>query len=268
MPDVTKLKKVKKNYEVTFRDMDAKETVTTVSEDLVVSYRLVKGKVLDQDTWTRFLSDCVLDKPFQKAKTALCRGPKSQVELDKLLAPFALTGEEIDTIIRKLSEQGLFDEPRFSRELVDKMAHDHQMGQEKIRFILVRKGYPSPLIEAALATLSFQDTWASLERLFEKKLAQLKPMSIQKATQTLKTYLLGRGYSIGDVIRFIAGKESLLRETIPQTKGLLTDYPLVKKKYSHKLEDPKQIRQKIIQALLQKGYPYQLIIQVMEGGRL
>lgn len=263
MTCVEQLKKVKKNYEVTIREADLKTKVHLASEDLVVEYRLVKGKTLTVDTYHRFLADLVIDPAFQKAKAALCRGPKSHQEIEKLMAPFALEDKAKDQVLRKLAHQGWLDEGSACEKLVDQYVRMKHLGKEKVRFLLAEKGYPLAMIAKNLGDITQAENEKNLLLWFEKKVGTLAKKSFQGAKQTLAQFLLSKGFPLSEVLAFLDHHEQELRASVDEEASIRLDLKVILKKIDKQDLDPFEKHQKIIQALSRKGYAYSLIKKML-----
>ena len=263
MPDVRELKKIKKSYEVTFREALDKTATYRVTEDLVVEYRLVKGKSLTIETYQQFQRDQTIDPAFQKAKSALLRGPKSRQELKRMLERFSLEDSQKTDVERKLVRHGLFDEAKGCEQLVDELFRGKRYGPEKIKFTMHEKGYPQAMVSSYLGQLPEGEQDRHLEFWFSKKLSSIGNKSFQAARQALIQALLQKGYSQGLVLTFIERRIDRVKANIDEEKTIILDIQLLRKKLDRKAMDESEKKRRIIQALSRKGYHYSLINKML-----
>ncbi|MGI6392688.1 MAG: regulatory protein RecX [Candidatus Izemoplasmatales bacterium] len=267
MPKVTALKRKKRQYEVTFMFDDGSEKTFVCSEDLVVSYRLVRGKEINSDRFKVFLADQAIDGLIEKARRYAATAPRSEKEIDVYLTERGASPKDTSLIKAKLKKIGLIDDSVFSRNLVESMFYEKRFGKEKILFTLEQRGFPRQLLKNAVAMIHKEDVEANLEYLFQKKLPSLKSGSVKAASEKMKRYLLARGYEVSDVIAYVDAHQNEFSKQIDEEKEIYKDYQKLEKRYEKTTESKQAVTTKIIKSLLAKGYQYSLIKKTLERRR-
>jgi len=262
---VKSLKAKKKLYEVTFLLETGKEISNTVSEDLVVEYRLVRDKELTPELFNRFTEDALLDNITQKAK----RFALGKLHSDKeIFAYLEASGADWDTqlkIIAKLRKLGLPEEGTRLDSLFDLAFHAKREGPEKLRFELLTRGFSAELVKALLENADQGEIEDNLQHLFDKKLPKLKKTSLRSAEREMKRHLYTKGYSFAAVENYVNGRSKDFLELIDETGIIKKDYAALDKRYRRQGLTGEKLRLKLIQALERKGYGYGLIKSTIEG---
>ncbi|HOP57182.1 MAG TPA: RecX family transcriptional regulator [Bacillota bacterium] len=263
---VNSLKKKNNKYIVSISTPLGKDKEYVVSEDLVVEYRLVKSKILSPDDYAIFLDVCEFDRFFQKAKHWLLFQPRSLSQTREYLEKAGASDSLVEKTIAKLREKHLLDDDDFACRYALILLEDKRFGQRRIAFELAKKGFDPESIKLALFEINHDTIYENMNYLFEKKLPTLGKSSLNAAILTMKHHLGQKGYEASDIQDIMAKRKGEFNQFIDEKKQIEKDYRLVKAKYLRKDLPEAKRRDLTIQALLRKGYSYELIKETVERG--
>jgi len=267
MPIVTNLKGNKKEYTVTITLENGLEKTFTCSEDLVVAFRLVNGKELNQDTYKTFVIDQKLDGLIEKVKRYLLLALRSEQEARLYLANHGADQKEVDMIVLKMKRIGLIDDPGFAKSLVESLFNQKRFGKEKIIFNLESRGFPSSLVKTLVAGITLEAVNSNLEYLFKKKIVSFKSGSCKASYDKMKRHLLAKGYGVHDVMAFVDDHRSEFENQIQEDQEILKDLSRLEKRYQRTGDSQEDLKTKLIRGLLARGYSYPLIKKTLERRR-
>ncbi len=192
---VTNLKKLKNNnYLVTIDDEDYK-----FDEEIILNYRLVKGKELDEKT----LKDAIIKNNialyYNKALNYVVKYQKGSNEIYDYLKKYELDDKDIYFIINKLKSIKLIDDNKLINNLVSSLVRNAN-GINMIREKLYQKKFNSSLIDEALKAIDYDEYYEALNKLVIKsKEKYKKEENDYKRLIKIKNYLLQRGYTYSDI---------------------------------------------------------------------
>lgn len=192
---VTNLKKLKNNnYLVTIDDEDYK-----FDEEIILNYRLVKGKELDEKT----LKDAIIKNNialyYNKALNYVAKYQKGSNEIYDYLKKYELEDKDVYFIINKLKSIKLIDDNKLVNNLVSSLVRNAN-GINMIREKLYQKKFNSSLIDEALKSIDYDEYYEALNKLVVKaKEKYKKEENDYKRLIKIKNYLLQRGYTYSDI---------------------------------------------------------------------
>ncbi|MBN2696437.1 MAG: RecX family transcriptional regulator [Bacilli bacterium] len=265
MPKIGKLRKKQNRYEVTFMVNDTEESIFEISEDLVVQFRLLKGKELTDEQFTEFEIEANVDKVYQKLKRYVLIAGRSNKEVDKYLEKYDVSVSEKKTMLAKLDKEGLLDEKKTISEVVALNCESKRIGPKRIDYELSTRGFPIELIQATLLKVPSEQWLENIEYLFFKKLESMKRLSRQAANAKMKQYLYGKGYYLEHVNDFIQTHQADFDRVVNEKKELERELEIIQKRLQREDMNAFDKRNRIITYLLRKGYPYEMISHILEG---
>ncbi|MFP4478443.1 MAG: RecX family transcriptional regulator [Candidatus Izemoplasmatales bacterium] len=251
----------KKKYLVSFEEIDED---FVVSEELILEYRLVRGKILDDRTFKSFKESVLQDKYRQKLLYYATYKPRTIKEaklyLDKYDVPESAKQKYIDQLI----QAHILDDDLYAKNYIEEYAHFRMIGPNKIKYDLIKKGISEKLIQQYLPTYDQNLIQDNIHKLIQKKMKSIKNKPMKKVLLSLKTFITNKGYDYSDVQKAIENNKSLIASYIDEDGALQKDYDQYLKKFkrSHKSESFKNY---VIPKLLQKGYAYPKILKLLEG---
>jgi regulatory protein len=129
---------------------------------------------------------------------------RAQQEVRDKLYELGLWPEAVENTIVRLIESNFLNEERFAAAYARGKFNQKGWGKNKIKQGLKFKRVPDVLIRKALRQIDDDDYLATLQRILEKKQAQLNEKDIFKRNYKLKQYAMARGYEsdlIADVLK-------------------------------------------------------------------
>ncbi len=185
-------------------------------EDLVVNFRLLKGKQIPQEDIERLLYESEVGKLMDRVYGLLGRRDRSEKEIRDYLRQLSfkrklkekeeLTEVVIESLIDRLKARDLINDLRFATNWVESRRKNKLKGQQAIKAELFQKGIDKQTIEQVL-----QNSTGGEEQLAEQALQKkmrlwinLPPLQFkQKALE----FLVRRGFSY-DLARDVVDKMS------------------------------------------------------------
>ena len=195
-----------KKYYLRFEEIDEDYLV---NEDQIVSYRLIKGNVLDQKTYKTLMTDVNNTVYYNKALHFIDFKPRTKKEINEYLTKFQLDESTINKIIKKLEKIGFIDDERYANRYTEelirkgkgkKAIYNLLIKKQKMQLIekLLREGYGQDAINYAMSNITFTDN--SQERLI-KEYEKLQDKNIEK--EKIIARLLAKGYEYSDIKRIL-----------------------------------------------------------------
>lgn len=187
MIKIVEIKKLKKNYQLTFDD----DTTLVVDEDTIVKYRLFPGReIFDMSLLTESIET---NKLYDKA------------------ARFASFGKSENQMVSYLNDLGIDD----TTEMIFKLKKDHFINDYKMINALKKKGYSYLKLEEKLRyyqfddedisnALSDYDEYPSLLKEYKLALKKYSKEIGQKKPEKIYRYLLSKGfneYSVSSIMK-------------------------------------------------------------------
>lgn len=249
---VQSLSKLKKKgmYKVTINDIHYE-----VSEDFIVANTLVKDKELKQEEFDKLLLGINNEKYFYKVYNYISYQMRSRKEIEEYLCDLGCSKEIIDQIIQKLENLMLIDDDSLSKAILNSCINNHKGPKYYLNKLRDRK-------IQIIHEYNKDDEINTLNESIEKNRLKKSKYPVQKQKQLLIQKLLRDGFTdclIYNIINNVdfedESKETLLKEIDK------LNYKYSKDKGKSKYE----IKQKIINNLMSKGYSYKEIIKYLNN---
>jgi regulatory protein len=266
MIQVQKRKQVKGSYQVELRRADGSIDEYKVSEDLIVEFRLIEGKMLDDFAFVSFLNAVKTDAVFQKLLRQIARQPKTKIEIESSLQASELTATEQANVLAKLEHLRLIDDLAFAQRFADYQTEVLLCGPKKLAYDLERRGISPDLVKTTLDAIDESVYTRHLDRIWAKLEPRLQAKSTFAAQTMAKRRFYELGYPDAIVQPYLTGKLAVFAITKNDHDLLSREYAKVMKRLSAESLNPYQMKQKIIQRLVQKGFRYDDIRSMIEGG--
>ena len=191
---VKNLKKNKNKYVVTIDNTDY-----TFSENIIVKYRLVKGKEIDNQTLKSAISENDYDSLYLKAERYAINYRKSEKEIVRYLKNKECDNQTIQKIVLKLRSLKLIDDSSLVIDLANSLVKKYN-GKKMIEAKLKEKGINDELIDMALDNIDYDLYINYLEKLYLKVKDKYNKFDDDYIRiNKIKAYLISRGYSYNDI---------------------------------------------------------------------
>lgn len=264
MPIITKITvQQKKNdrYNIFMDDGKGERYAFSVDEDVLIKHQLKKGMEVDEFSLTEIAYQDDIRKAYNTAIQYLSRRMRSEHEVRKHLEGKDIDGVIIQEVIHKLYEYSFLNDEEFAHAYVRTQINTTGKGSGLIRGELREKGIAENLIEMALQAFPFEEELISALKLCEKFVRKNTRDSSRIVKQKLEQMLARKGFSAGIIQAAIADTEFEKAEDEELT-ALRTHAEKAHRKFS--MLPDFEYRQKMKQTLYRKGFPLELIDQMIE----
>jgi len=263
---VKSLSPSKKRYSVAFVRDDDSESVFDVSEDLVVEYRLLPGKVLEDFAFRSFCQAAETDGAYQKALAYGIRFPQTVKGMKDYLFARSVSPDAVETIVAKLEKLKILDDETYASLYVEDHFRNRHEGKIRISFDLKQKGISGDRIAKALEACTSHDETVNLNLLFDKKLSSLRDKPQQKSMMLMSQFLLSRGYDRDKVEAFVSARSGIFAGRVSDEELIVGDYREAVNQANRAGLKGREWTDRIIHRLMQKGYRYPAIKKQLERG--
>ena len=229
-----------------------------ISKEAFVSSYLYAGKSLSKKEIAKLEEITAMDNLWQYSLSLISKKHYSEKEMLEKLLKKENNYVAAKNVIKKLKDNGLIDDKAFMLSLIN-YDNERNFGQNKIVKHLIDKGIPNTLIDKVSFPLSLERKKAKalldkLEKKYDRYAYASKKKHVYQA-------LLSQGFN-HEVAKEVA--DEVKKGNDKKEKAiLLKDYEKVKARYKKKYEGY-QLKQKIYNYLLNKGYKYEEIRKVLE----
>ncbi len=255
MYKVTNLKPYKKQYQITIKG-EKTEKEFKISEELLLEYRLVLGKKLDKKTYISFQKALDKDMIYQKVLHFALYKQRSTYDIVEFLKRKKVHPDTFKYYLKKLRNAKILDDESYVNNYVLEAFDFKLYGPNKIRYDLERKHIKEELINRAISEIKEGKKLQNIEKLFIKKLQNIKPQPLTKTINSIKAFIVKKGYDYQMVETIINSHMNEIQEKSNELIALEKDLIKAIKKY--KDNDSKK-RDKVLTFLLRKGYSYHTI---------
>ena len=254
MPLIKKIKILKNKVSITF---DKGEKLS-IDKDVYTNFYLYEGKQMDKKEYNALVSLNNSNQLLQYALKIRSKSLYSEYQMREKLYKKEASKKDVDKVIKYLKQYELIDDEAYASDLVE-YYNSLNYGKNKIIHKLSDKGIFDQTINKMKFPVSLERKKANnllpkLEKKYEKYNEKQKKAHIYNA------YIeLGFDSDISnEMVNKI--KEPNHKEELNKLK---TDYNRVKTRLERKYQG-KDLKQKIIQNLMQKGYKLNDIINVVK----
>lgn len=174
-----------------------------VHEDLLVRYRLLKGKEIDQRLLEELNCEEEILRGYRIAINYISYRIRSVFEVRQHLRRKEISEEYIDVIIDRLIENQYLDDVVFAQRWVDDRLRNRPKGKYALFHELKEKGIPSVIIEETLANIDDETEVERAMQLGEKKLRQYKGYDWPKARSKMIRFLTSKGYGMDTIMQIL-----------------------------------------------------------------
>ena len=166
------------------------------SEDVILEYRLVKGKEINQSILDEAIKKNDLSFYYDKALNYAYKYSKNSVEIYDYLLNKGLVNNEIAEIIDKLKKIKIIDDEKLVKDLASYYARSGN-GRLMISKKLFERKFNDSLIDIGLSSIDEDEYYKAMFKIYQKALLKYKSDNYNDKMK-LKRYILQRGYSISE----------------------------------------------------------------------
>lgn len=263
MYQVKGLEKKKNKYHVLI-EFQGKETDYEVSEELILDYRLVTGKILDEIQFKTFMNALNNDKYRQKLMHYCTFKPRTIKEATDYLSAFKMPEKAKESLIKKLVDIHILDDQTYTKQYIQEYSSFRLIGPNKIRYDLKKKGISDALINLYIKSYTHDLIKENISKLIQKKIKSSKNKPLQKLKTSLMTYIVNKGYDYQSVKEVIESLMDHIHKNNNEEEALQKDFDNYVRKY-RKSNQSQSLKAYCLPKLMQKGYSYHIIMKFLEG---
>lgn len=223
MPKVTSVEPQKKNSKRFNVFLDG-NFAFGADEDLVVNYRLVPGKIIEQKDLEKLIFEAEVGKLMEKMYNLLSFRQRSEKEIRDYLKTLSFKRKikdkdeisplVIDLLIERLKQKGMLNDMEFAKAWVEGRRRSKNLGERALKMELMRKGIGREIIEELLVHgSSFIDQEEDLAKIaLEKKMRVWENLDPKKRKQKAIEFLMRKGFDyslIKEVTNSILGQSDI-----------------------------------------------------------
>jgi regulatory protein len=247
MKTVKQVVKNKQYYDIEFTD----NTKLTVSEDILVRFRMLKGMEITDDKLKEIRREAKVQMAFTLALHYLDYQMRSVYEMKKYLRDNDVSSTDAEKIITRLKDMKLLDDESYAGALVRTLIRTTDKGPRLVMQDLKKRG-----IEDEISTRAMEEYTDEIENdkalhFIEKSQKKYERFSLREKQTKIRTRMMTRGYRSSAIQFAFDNFEFETNEEEEFEKGLALTEKLWRK-YS-RLDERKRIT-KIRQQLFTKGF--------------
>jgi regulatory protein len=245
---VEKLERIRYGYKIT---IDGK--IIPLEEETVVVFRLKKDTEIDENTLKKVLDLDRLNIQKRKAIVHL-KKPQSVFEFKQYLRGMGVSDKYIEEWTTSYKKLGYLDDLEYGKLLVE--GYQSKYGRTKIESLLKTKGLHPDTIEKVLPKND-----EVLKKLIIKSCRSIQKSTYIQAKNAIMRQFLSKGFDYETISTLV--ETYLDPKKFNEDDNLVKEYKKLRNKYERTYQGYK-LKQKIIQALRQKGFNGQKIEQICQ----
>lgn len=252
---ITKLEKKKRLY---LLELDETETLY-ITEDTLVRFMLTKGKTISDKELEEIKAFAQFSYGKNLALYHLSFKQRTTKEVCDYLLKHEIDEASIPQIIDSLTADKWLDDERYASQVIQSNHFSGDKGRFVLQQKLLQKGIAKSTIEDLLAEEDFTEVARRMAEKAVRKYAGKLPHKalLDKLTQHLMT----KGFSYADASSAIS-QMALEKDEDDENELILSELEKQERKYARKYEGY-ELKQRIKQALLRKGYDFSDIDRAM-----
>jgi len=191
--DITKSKKKKNTYLVAIDDK-----IYEFNEEIILEYRLYKGKEIEEDILTKAISSNDIQKYYNMAESYSIKYMKNSKEVYRYLIDKGLDSYKSNEIVDKLIEKRIIDDKKIIEAICYSLVI-RSNGKKMINEKLKARFFDYRLIDEALDNIDYDLYFEYLNKLYEKIKSKYDKFDDYQRRMKIKQYLYQRGYDSNDI---------------------------------------------------------------------
>jgi regulatory protein len=245
---VEKLERIRYGYKVTIDGQ-----IATLEEETIVVFRLKKDAEIDGKTWQNILNADKIHVQKRKAIVQL-KKPQSIHEFKSYLRGLGVDDKNIESWTNTYKKLGYLDDFEYGKLLVE--GYQSKYGAKKIEALLKNKGLHPDIIVRLLP--KNDDV---LKKLVQKSCKSVQKSTYIQAKNAIIRQWVAKGFDYETIQTYVDAY--LDPKRFNEDVNIIKEYKKIRSKYERTYQGYK-LKQKIIQALRQKGFTGQKIEQICQ----
>lgn len=177
---------------------DANEPFTSVHEDLLIKFRLLKGREIEEDELKQIILEDSHHRAYILALAHLGARPRTEKEILRYLARKELDEQAAQKAIERLKKEGLVNDPVYAELYAAQRMRSQLKGRRLLQQELQQRGIKRDTAKEAAAKLNEESETEIAIRAALKKWPYIKGEERERK-QKLAAFLLRRGFPTSTV---------------------------------------------------------------------
>ena len=187
------VKSLKKNKKKSYYDVVIENKNYLFSEEIVVKYRLVENKEIDENILKLAIKDNDLSKYYDMALNYAIRYGKGSNAVTDYLLDKGLSINDSKKIVLELIDKKVINDNELIISITSSLVRNGN-GTLLIKNKLYEKGFSKELIDYAISNIDIEEYNNALIRLYNKIKNKYQKYDEKIRKYKIKNYLLSRGY--------------------------------------------------------------------------
>jgi SOS response regulatory protein OraA/RecX len=231
---------------------------------MIKQLKLKKGSIVNKETYLKFEDEQKVVMAFEKCVRKISFRDRTRKEIFDFLHQLGdLDATQMNVIISKLESYGYIDDVRYTSSMIMNF-QSLLVGQKKIVKSLLDKGIPYEMILKVLKEENNQSEFERALMFAEKLKCSLHDMPLLAKKSKIRTRLMSRGYEASLATEVV----NQLDYDIDEMEEFIicqNEASKIKEKLDKKDMDPYKARQTMLRQLVNKGFRFETIQQVIDG---
>ena len=259
---VVKLTHLKaQNYEVAILAPDGQVLLFPVHEELVLKFRLVNGKELDESQIIELNGKLDLGRAYQYALNLLSRKSYTTAQIYEKLEAKEYTIDIIQEVLKRLVDVGLLNDEQYAITYINHQSIMGKKGPNKIKQELLQKGISERIIQKYLNLYEEENQLEHAIKLANQLVRNNRKYGPHFIKQKIHQYLMTKGFNHSIIEAALSTIDFGDFET-GENPILIKEIEKLCRKYSRLTGYEKKT--KVIQSLMRKGFNYDDISSIYQ----
>ena len=265
---ITKITQQKKNQDYYNIYID-EEYAFSIHGELVILHGIKKGKKVDVKELEAILQEDAKKRALNACLHYLSYTRRTQWQLEEYLRKKEYDQGVIEGTIEKLKYYNMIDDEAYVKAFIQEKKLGNPTGRKKIHYDLKNKGIPEGILNNLDQWFSEEDEYIEAKRLAEKYNKKYLKHPLRERKQKIGQAGQRRGFSwqlmktaIGEIIQDSEEEGGQYSQEIDRDKAIewATKY---KGRYEKKGLKGYPLKQKIAQAMMGRGYRWEMIEEIL-----
>lgn len=247
------------NYEVALMIPNGQIILLPVHEELVLKFRLVVGKELDEAQIKELNGKLDLGDAYQYALKLLSRRPYTILQVRTKLESREYTKQVIDEVLDRLINAGLLNDGEYVRAYTRQEVAMGKKGPDKIKQELIKRGISEPIIDQFLVIYEEDEQIDHALKIANRLLNANHKYGGHMLKQKIIQQLINKGFNQEIIDKVL---EQVELENHKQAENSILVKEARKFYQKHQKLNNYERKTKVISVLMRKGFQYEDILTV------
>lgn len=258
---VKSIYKIKNNMNEVVFLFDESEIILELSDKIIKSYDLTIGKLISKETFDILKDHEQVTRAYNKALKFLTVKDYTYNQMKKkLMDSGSYDDAQLDATLELLQEKNLINDEAYTLNYIKRCTR-LGIGLNKAIYNLRNYGISSEVIDQCLEENSFDDEYNAATELIDMYYNRNNGFSYKAMLKKIRDKLYIKGFTSEAIEKAISDYDFKF-DYEKEQQALEKEFLKQKKKYIKKYRD-QQLKEKIIDSLLRKGYNYEHIKEII-----